>query len=375
MKGSAKVQKCRSEEGSGQRSAVGKNKNHMFGLLLLSWSLFLFGGCTNEDKMFKESRMLMDTYCTITVVSPSKVKARESIDAGFAEIRKLEKLLNYFSEDSEITAINKAAGIRPVRVSADTLEVLKKTYAVSEVTGGAFDATIAPVIQLWKFSKDSSGRMVPSANVVKQRLGLVDFRNIIIDDETSKVFLKKEGMEIDLGGIAKGYGADKALDALKSKGIRSALVAIAGDIRGYGKNLSGKGWKVGIQNPRPERESEKPWEDIFAVLHLEDRAISTSGDYQRFFMKDGKRYHHILNPATGYSADSGLISVTVIATEGYLSDSLSTAVFILGEGKGIRLLQSMGLDGVLVNSDKEIVVTENLSAQINILNPAFTMAD
>lgn len=320
--------------------------------------------------MYRESRVLMDTFCAITVVSPSKEKASEAIDAGFAEIKKLEILLNYFSPESELSVINNSAGISAVRVSNETAELIAKTINISKATGGAFDPSIAPVIRLWNFSKKTTANSVPPDGMIREALRHVDYRKIVMRD-SQEVFLPEEGMEMDLGGIAKGYAADKAVDAIKRRGIRAALVAIAGDIRGYGVNPSGNGWKVGIQNPRPAAASERPWEDVFAVLHLADRAISTSGDYQRFFIQDGRRYHHLLDPASGYPADSGLISVSVIAPEGYLADSLSTAVFILGAGKGLKLLQSRGLDGVLVDKNKNIFITDGLKEKIDILNKEY----
>jgi thiamine biosynthesis lipoprotein len=321
--------------------------------------------------MYKESRILMDTFCSITVVASSKVEAKEAIEAGFGEIQKLETLLNYFSPESELSAINNAAGETSVKVSKETVEILIKTMNIAEDTAGAFDPTIAPVIRLWKFSKVPSDSSVPSGEAVGKALQSVGYRKIAIDRESSEVLLQEKGMEIDLGGIAKGYAADKAVLAIQSFGIKSALVAIAGDIRGFGVNTSQQAWKVGIQNPRPGSESDKPWEDIFASLRLENSAISTSGDYQRFFIKDGKRYHHILDPKTGFSADSDLISVSVLAPEGYLTDGLSTAVFILGAAKGIQLLESKGLGGVLVDAEKKIHVTKNMRDKIQILDNAY----
>lgn len=324
--------------------------------------------------MFKESRVLMDTFCTITVVSPSKDLAEEAIDAGFGEIKKLEILLNFFSEESEITAINRAAGIHPVKVSQETMEILRKMIEIAEVTDGSFDATIAPVIRQWKFSKHDFSSSVPDKRSVENALKSVSYKKINMNSNTSEIYLEEKGMELDLGGIAKGYGADKAVDAIKAIGIKAALVAVAGDIRGYGISPSGKAWKVGIQNPRTEN-TEKPWEDVMATLHLENKAISTSGDYQRYFIKDGMRYHHILDPKTGFPSDSGLISVSVIAPEGYLSDSLSTAVFIMGAEKGMRLLESMGIEGVLIDNNKNILVTRNLKGKIEILNSDYQLAE
>jgi len=344
-----------------------QNSRLIYFVLIISCLLFI-SGCSKGDKLYKETEIVMDTFCSITVVSPSKERAQEAIKAGFAEIKRLEHLLNYFSPDSEVTAINKAAGIRPVKVSRDTLDVIKKAIEVAQMTGGAFDPTVGPVIKLWKFSKPTPNPSLPSQKAIRDALRLVDYGKIKINEATSEVYLEKKGMELDLGGIAKGYAADRAIEVIKAKGIRSALVAIAGDIKGFGLKPDRKPWKIGIQNPRPEdSNSSKKWEDIFATLYLNNRAISTSGDYQRFFMKDGKRYHHILNPETGYPATSNLISVSVIAPEGYLADSLSTAIFVLGYQKGLALLESMGLDGVIVDVSKRVFITRDLRKKINLI--------
>ncbi len=342
-------------------------------LLLTVYCLLLLFGCTRKEQMYKESRILMDTFCSITIVASSRADAKEATEAGFAEIKKLETLLNYFSPDSEISAVNREAGITPVRVSRETLEIVQKAVALSNASGGAFDASIAPVISLWKFSKRTAEQSIPSENEIKGALKLVDFKKIKIDEIKSEIFLEDKGMELDLGGIAKGYAADKAVDAIKARGIKSALVAIAGDIRGFGLNSSRNAWKVGIQNPRPESDSEKPWEDIIASLSLENSAISTSGDYQRFFMKNGNRYHHILDSKTGFSAVSGLTSSSVIAPEGYLADGFSTAVFVLGVEDGIRLLESKRFGGVLVDKDKNIHITKGMRDKIHILNNAYRL--
>ena len=344
-------------------------------VLSFVFCVLIFFSCAEKNKMYKKSRVLMDTFCTITVVSPSKEDARDAIEAGFAEIKKLETLLNYFSDDSEITAVNRAAGNKPVTVSRETMDMMKKTIYISKLTNGVFDPTIAPVVSLWNFSKDMSDPSIPSGSKINDAVDLVDYKKIKMDYDKFEIFLEEKEMEIDLGGIAKGYAADKAVEAIKSKGIKAALVAVAGDIRGFGLNASGNSWRVGIQNPRPEAESDKPWEDIFASLYLGNMAISTSGDYQRFFIKDGRRFHHILDPETGFPAESDLISVSVIAPEGYVADGLSTAVFVLGLEKGLSLLESAGLDGVLVNADKKVFLTRNLKGKIEILNNQYRLAE
>ncbi|MBI5676250.1 MAG: FAD:protein FMN transferase [Nitrospirae bacterium] len=318
----------------------------------------------------------MDTFTTITVISPSKDKAEKAIDAGFAEIEKLDKFLNNFEPESEVSTVSKFAEIKPVHVSRETLDLMQKTKSISKITNGAFDPTIASVYKLWKFSGRPANPSMPSREAIENALKLVDYEKIKIDSDASEIYLEEKGMEIDLGGIAKGYAADKAIEAIKLKGIKSALVAIAGDIRGYGLNISGNPWKVGIQNPRSDNpDSEKPWEDIFATMNLKDSAVSTAGDYQRFFMKDGKRYHHIIDPATGYPSESGLISVSVIAPEGYIADGIDTAILILSAEKGMKLLESKGLDGILVDSKKSVFITKNLKGKIEILNKGYQLAE
>ncbi|MEE8328866.1 MAG: FAD:protein FMN transferase [Thermodesulfovibrionia bacterium] len=308
----------------------------------------------------------MYTFCTITVVSPSEEKAREAIEAGFTRIKRIEQLLNFFSSESEITAINKASGGRPVKVSQETLEAIQRAVEIADYTDGAFDPTIAPVIRLWGFSEKSQESSIPSADKIKNALRFVDYRKIKINMSASEVFLEKKGMELDLGGITKGYAADMAIEAIKAKGIKAALVAIAGDIKGFGLKPDLKPWRVGIQNPRlSDDKSEGGEEDIFASLRLKDKAISTSGDYQRFFIKEGKRYHHILDPRKGYSA-SDVISVSVIAPNGYMADGLSTGIFVLGREKGIKLLESMGFSGIIVDINEEIFITEDLKGDADI---------
>jgi thiamine biosynthesis lipoprotein len=356
-----------------QRSAFSKiDKLTIYCLLLVAYCLSLMISCTKQDQMYKESRVLMDTFCTITVVSPSKEKAGEAIDAGFAEIKKLDKYLNNFEPDSEISTISREAGVKPVHVSEETLDIMKKTIGISDMTDGAFDPTIAPVLKLWKFSGRPADPSLPHGDALKSALKHVGYRKIKINSQSSGIYLEDKGMELDLGGIAKGYAADRAVEAIKAKGIKAALVAIAGDIRGYGLSTAGNAWKVGIQDPRPENpNSEKPWEDVFASVHLKDSAISTAGDYQRFFIKDGKRYHHIIDPATGYPSDSGLISVSVIAPEGYMADGIDTAILILGAEKGMKLLESKGLDGILVTADKKVLLTGNLKDRIELLDKTY----
>jgi thiamine biosynthesis lipoprotein len=308
----------------------------------------------------------MDTFVTITVVSGSEDNAEKAIDSAFSEIEKLEKLTDLFSSGSEVSLINKNAGISGVKVSPDIVDILEKALLVSEKTGGAFDVTIGPVSALYDFHK----KIKPEEVEIKKKLPLVNYKDLIVDRKKSTAFLKRKGMLIDLGGIAKGYAADKAEETLKKNGINSGLVSIAGDIRAFGLKPDKRPWKIGIRSPRiptipPLLKGDKGGfpDDIMATIELRDMAISTSGDYERFFILDGKRYHHLLSPKTGYPAD-GCQSVSVITKKGVFTDAFSTGVFILGPEKGMKVLEDMGFDGVIVDSQGKVRITPDIRGKI-----------
>ena len=314
----------------------------------------------------------MDTFVTITVVSNSEHSAGKAIDNAFSEIERLEKLSNFFSSKREVSRINKNAGISGVRVLPDILDMLNKAIMVSEKTEGSFDVTIGPVISLYDFHK----KIKPEESVIKKNLSLVNYRYLIINRDKSTAFLKKKGMLIDLGGISKGYAADKAVETLKRNGINSGLVSIAGDIKAFGLKPDGKPWKIGIRNPRiptnpPLVKGGKGGfsDDIMATLELKDMAISTSGDYERFFIIDGRRYHHLLSPRTGYPAQK-CQSVSVITKEGAFTDAFATGVFILGPEKGIKVLEKLGFDGIIVDSQGKVHTTPNIRGKFEFKRTA-----
>jgi len=328
----------------------------IFLLFTVHYSLFTLYGCASQkENVYRKSKILMDTLVTITVVSSSKDSAEKAIDTAFSEIEKLEKLFNFFSPESELSLINKNAGISEVKVSQDTLDILDKTLYVSEKTEGAFDATIGAVITLYDFYK----KVKPEDSSIKKNLSFVNYRYLMIDRNKSTAFLKKRGMHIDLGGISKGYAADKAVETLKRNRIHSGLVSVAGDIKAFGLKPDGRPWKIGIRNPRAKGQED----DIMATIELTDTAISTSGDYERSFINDGKRYHHLLNPRTGYPAE-GCQSVSIITKECAFTDAFATGIFILGPEKGIKTLEKMGFDGVIVDSQGKVHTTPHIRGKV-----------
>jgi thiamine biosynthesis lipoprotein len=353
----------------GGRGGITKVLLFTFYFLLLT---FLCACTAHKERIYRKSKILMDTFVTITVVSNSENSAGKAIDNAFSEIERLEKLSNFFSSESEVSRINKNAGISGVRVLPDILDMLNKAIMVSEKTEGSFDVTIGPVISLYDFHK----KIKPEESVIKKNLSLVNYRYLIINRDKSTAFLKKKGMLIDLGGISKGYAADKAVETLKRNGINSGLVSIAGDIKAFGLKPDGKPWKIGIRNPRippnpPLVKGGKGGfsDDIMATLELKDMAISTSGDYERFFIIDGRRYHHLLSPRTGYPAQK-CQSVSVITKEGAFTDAFATGVFILGPEKGIKVLEKLGFDGIIVDSQGKVHTTPNIRGKFEFKRTA-----
>ncbi|HWR58898.1 MAG TPA: FAD:protein FMN transferase [Thermodesulfovibrionales bacterium] len=324
-------------------------------LLLISHFSLLTSCSPHKEKVYRKTVIHMDTLVTINVVSDSAEKAEKAMDKAFVVIDKLEKLLTYFSDQSELAMINRKAGVSPVKVSPETLEVIEEALNTSEETEGSFDVTIGPEISLWDFHKQKK----PDYQTIKKKLELVNYKLAEIDKEETTVYLRRKGMIIDLGAIAKGYAADKAVEELMRQRIRSGLVSVAGDIRAFGLRPDGKPWRVGIRDPRPKNKDN----EIMAIVDLTDMAISTSGDYERYFFSDGKRYHHILNPKTGYPAME-CQGVTVIAKTGVQADSFSTGVFVLGPEKGMAVLKQMGFEGMIVDKDGKVTTTPGLRGRI-----------
>jgi thiamine biosynthesis lipoprotein len=290
-------------------------------------------GCqAHEPTLYKDTRLLMDTAVTITVSSASEAEAEAAIEAAFAELKRIGALIDFFDPKSELSAVNAAAGIAPVKVSPETLELVKAALDAASATDGAFDPTVGAVSVLWDFAKKTR----PPDAEIKQRLHLVDYRKVVLDAAASTVMLKERGMLMDLGGIAKGYAADRAAAVLSARGIKSALVACAGDIRAMGRRPDGGKWRVGIRAPRGDRNN------LAGVLALENISVSTSGDYERYFIENGVRYHHILDPRTGYPA-RGFQSLTVAAPLGVTTDSTSTALFVLGPERAQAAAEKLGL--------------------------------
>ena len=324
----------------------------------MAFLLFFFcSSCARGRKMYKETRVALYTVVTVTVYADDKKAADAAIEGTFQELDRLGKLLNFYSNDSEVAMINLHAGVRPVKVSQDTIDAVKRALFVAKSTEGAFDPTIGPVVRLWDFEK----QVLPGEEAVREKLPLVDYRDVVIDEGQSTVFLRKEGMAIDLGGVAKGYAADRAVELLKKNGMTAGIIAVGGEVKPFGTKPDGDAWRVGIKDPDPDSGKD----DVIAIVKLSGKAISTSGGYEKFFSKDGKTYHHLLNPATGYPAYE-CRSVSIIADSA--PDGFPTGIFVLGPQRGMEVVKRLGLDAVIVDKDGDVLVTDGIKDKVEIVH-------
>jgi len=333
---------------------------NIFVFCLLLVALIIWLGQSQRKRLFKETRTSLYTLVSITAVTQSEDQARTAISEAYGELERLGRLLNFYADDSELTAINRNAGIKPVRVSPDTLEIIQAAIYAGEQTEGGFDVTVGPIVKLWDFNEET----LPDAASIAEQLPFVGYRNIVVDAAASTVFLRKAGVQMDLGGIIKGFAADKAIAVLKKNGIEGGIVAVAGDIRVFGRQPDGRPWRVGVQNPRQKSEDDV----LLASLNLEDKGISTSGDYQRYFIRDGVRYHHLLNPKTGFP-ENLCQSVTIIAPAATLTDPFATGIFVMGPKKGLAVLDRLGIGGIIVDQNGTVLMTKGLESQVQLIQP------
>ena len=298
-------------------------QNSIFALLIIIFSI-CFASC--ERTADPRTEALMGTVCTVNAYDDG---TKSLYDELFARLHEIDETFSVTIDSSEISAINKAAGERSVSVSSDTAYVVKAALSFAELTGGAFDPTVGPLVKLWGINTDHA--RVPEKSEIDAVLPLINWRDVSVTDDNT-VMLKRHGMALDLGGIVKGYAADELTKILKARKVRRAIVDLGGNIFVYGKKKDGSPWRVGIKDPNDP-------EGVPAiVLNVANSTIVTSGVYERFFTENGVRYHHILDAKTGYPASSTLLSSTIVCESSMAADALSTSVFVLGKAGGMELL-------------------------------------
>ena len=288
----------------------------------------------------------MGTVVTLTIWSDDESSAKAASEAVFDEFRRLDQLLSNWVDTSEVSKINAAAGVSAVPVGDETLKIIQFAQAVSKKSGGAFDITVGAYRGLWKFDEDKDGTL-PDPKDVAARRKLTGWRDVVVDAKKKTVKLRRKGMAITLGGIAKEYAVDRAVAILRGRGVNDFIMQAGGDLYVSGTK-GGQKWRVGIRDPRGGRDTP------FAITELQDRTFSTSGDYERGFVKDGVRYHHILDPKTGQPARL-CRSVTVSAKDALTADAWSKPLFILGPERGLKLLKTLpDLQAVFIDAKNQI---------------------
>ncbi len=308
----------------------------------------------------KRGQMHMGTLVFLTAVAPDEQAAHDALREGFAEIHRLEELLSTWIPDSEVSRLNAAAGQHPVRVSPETMDVLEQAVDAARMTDGGFNVVIGPAVEIWKTARE--GRL-PTQRELDAVRPLLNLSGLSIDRDAATAFLSRAGMRVDVGGIAKGYAADATARVMRDAGAGAGVVAISGDIATFGRLPDGHPFVFGIQHPRRETGV------TLGQLELEDAAVSTAGDYQRYFLKDGVRYHHILDPRTLRPARLAQ-SVTVVAATGVLADGLDTGIFVMGPEKGMALIERLpGVEGVIVDADGAVSVSSGLRHRLHLTLP------
>lgn len=305
---------------------------------------------SSERKLLKQTRMIMGTFAEISVYSNDEKTAGKAIDAALDEMERMDRIMSNYKDDSELSLLNKRAAKSPVPCDKELLDVINMSQYYSELSEGAFDITVSPIVALWGFFHEKGH--IPPDKEIEDILPAISYKNIVIDKGAGSknlctISYKNNQTQIDLGGIGKGYAVDKALEIMKKFDIDNACINLGGNIYVLGAPSSGKNvWKVGVQHPRNNNE-------ILGYLELKDEATATSGDYERFFEIQGKRYSHIIDPRTGRPV-SGVITTTIVAPTATEVDALSTSVFVLGPEKGLKMIDKIpGADALIMYEGKD----------------------
>jgi thiamine biosynthesis lipoprotein len=304
----------------------------------------------------------MGTELRLTAWTADAAGAEAAFESVFQEFDRIEGLLSNWREGSDVQRLNTAAGKHPVPVGTEIREVLKTARQVSDWTGGKFDVTFGVMSGLWKFDYQNQDGVIPDPDEVDRRRQLINYRDLEIDEQSGSAFLRRAGMVVHLGGIGKGYALDRGREILHERGVRDFIIQFGGDMYASGRR-GDRPWRLGVQDPRG------PANQIVATVEVMDKTFSTSGDYERFFIKDGRRYHHILDPATG-EPSQGSRSVTIMTSSATLADGLSTGVFIMGSEAGMALIERLSdVEGIIVGADGEVRVSSGLEGRVT-LSPA-----
>lgn len=323
----------------------------MFKNLTTIFFIFLVTSTVTSQEIYKRTLKLMGSRFEITVVANNQNEADNYIDLAVSEISRIESLISSWDPESQTSAINANAGIRPVKVDPELFSLIERCIGISKLTDGAFDISYASMDRIWKF--DGSMTEMPSSVAIQKSVSKVGYQNIELNPAKSTVFLKLPGMKIGFGGIGKGYAADKAKALLERHNVTSGIINASGDMNAWGSQPNGSDWQVAITNPLNKNKA-------FALLPVNDGAVVTSGNYEKYVTFNGKRYTHIIDPRTGYPS-TGIISATVFAPSAELADALATSVFVMGTETGLDFINQLpNIECILIDENGKIIASENI---------------
>lgn len=334
--------------------------------------VFFLTGCSKESQTTETKPYLSRQDFVLGTIATVKLydhQSQEILDAAFDKLNEIENILSINKTNTLLDAINENAGIAPVQVDAATYHVIEKGLYYSQLTSGAFDLTIGPLVKLWDIGFPTA--RVPEPSEIDATLPLVDFNLVTLDESTHSVYLEKKGMQLDLGGIGKGYAADEVAKILRESGVEHAIIDLGGNVYALGDKPGNKLWTIGIQDPFGLRGNG------IGTINVANKSLVTSGIYERYLeTEDGKKYHHILNPATGYPYDNPIAGVSIISDYSIDGDALSTSTFALGIEDGLSFIEKLdGIDAIFVTTDYKVYVTSGIKDKFRLTSPDFTLAN
>lgn len=333
------------------------------GAVLIFFAAVLVCGCTGKPKTIRQTELALGTVCSVSLFDSSK---QALLPASFSLISQLENKISKNIQESEISKLNRSAGVSPVVLSEPVFQLLTMAQKYSILSEGMFDVTIDPVVELWGIGTDHAA--VPERASLEHALSLVDYRRVVLDPEKSSAFLPEKELAVDLGAIAKGYIADQVKELLVSGGAEGGIIDLGGNILAFGRKPDGSDFRIGIQDPFGGRGS------AIGVVTMREGSLVTSGIYERFFEQDGKKYHHIFDVRTGFPVENNLAGVSVVTRESAAGDALSTAIFALGLDKGMALVEKTGdVEAIFITKDKEVYISSGLKDSFTLTDRNFTM--
>ena len=308
---------------------------------------------------FERPEVVKSSYALGTIINLKVLgsKGEKAIEEAIEKLNYIDDKMSAFKEDSDISKITSKAGVNSETVSKDTYFVVKKAVEYSKILEGTFDPTIRPLVKLWNIgTKEES---IPEESQIEEALKFINYKDVILDESNNSIMLKHKKQALDVGGIAKGFAADEVRDIFYKHKIKSALIDLGGNIFALGNKDDGTPWKVGIQNPF------KPRGEYIGILSVKNKSVVTSGNYEKYFIKDGERFHHIIDPKTGYPSQSKIISATIISDNSIDGDGLSTGVYILGIDKALKIIEAIeGIDAIFITEDKKVYKTSGIDKNI-----------